>query len=124
MLHDKNFLRVAAAALVALSLQQVLLIDEVRAVYLDYDKWVHALTFFLLTLLFSWALALRPVWVFALMLLLGAFDEGAQYFLPGRTASVGDWLADAAGAGLALVCLLLRPRLRGVVRRVHTVPHR
>lgn len=118
MLHDVRRLRVVAAVLVALALQQVLLIDEVRAVYLEFDKWVHALSFFLLTLLFYWALALRPVWMFALMLMLGVLDETAQLFWPGRTASLGDWLADAVGSGLAVFCLLLRLRLRGDARRV------
>lgn len=31
----------------------------------------------------------------------GAFDEWRQSFTPGRSVEFGDWLADAAGAGVA-----------------------
>jgi VanZ family protein len=41
---------------------------------------------------------------------LGAVDEWHQQFIPGRSASAGDWLADSAGAVLALLAAALRHR--------------
>jgi VanZ family protein len=32
----------------------------------------------------------------------GAFDEGHQWFVPGRSADVADWCADTAGAVIGL----------------------
>ncbi len=43
----------------------------------------------------------------------GAFDEWHQSRVPGRHASVADWLADVAGAGLALPAALLARRAGG-----------
>jgi len=35
----------------------------------------------------------------------GAFDEGHQWFVPGRSADIADWYADTAGAAIGLcVC--------------------
>ncbi len=42
----------------------------------------------------------------------GALLEAAQHFAPPRTAEAGDVLADAAGAGLGAVALLLGRRRR------------
>lgn len=64
------------------------------------DKSVHALVFALLgaagTL--GWP-GRRPTRrLLALLLAYGALTELAQWFIPGRAASILDWLADAAGA--------------------------
>jgi VanZ family protein len=49
----------------------------------------------------------RPSWaaygtVFAIVVLYGAADELAQIPVPGRSADLADWLADAMGATLGL----------------------
>ena len=79
-----------------------------------WDKLAHVVSFGLLTFMLD--LALRPpVWLLAaLPLSVSALDEFHQAFLPGRYASLEDWLAGALG--VALACWLLRgTRLREVV---------
>lgn len=82
------------------------------------DKIAHVIAYGLLALLL-WKFAesvrrapLGPrfVWV-ALAVLAGyaALDEYLQSFV-GRTASVGDWLADMLGAALVLAAMELRRR--------------
>ena len=74
----------------------------VRAWYSDVDKLVHALVFAAVYGALAWALKWRP-WTLALLALaLGALVEVHQAFLPGFSATVRDWLADAVG--IALVC--------------------
>jgi VanZ family protein len=34
---------------------------------------------------------------------IAALDEWHQQFVPGRSASLGDWVADVAGAGIILL---------------------
>ncbi len=76
-----------------------------------WDKVAHLLFFFLLGVLLRYGLTL-PAWVIVLLVaIVGAADEWHQYYVPGRTASVGDWLADLAGVVLAMVVL----RGRGTV---------
>ncbi|MBF0184504.1 MAG: VanZ family protein [Magnetococcales bacterium] len=75
------------------------------------DKLLHAFSYGLLALLAwlsgrSWQLSAACWWAFAYASLFGASDEWHQYFVPGRSAEVGDWLADSLGA--ALLLLLLR----------------
>ncbi len=61
---------------------------------------------------------IRPIrqWPTLLAMILtlsyGAVDEWHQSLIPGRVASVQDWLADAAGAGLSLVGLFAAVRIR------------
>jgi VanZ family protein len=44
-----------------------------------------------------------PLWVAVVLgLLYGASDEFHQYFVPGRTPSVADWIADALGVCTAV----------------------
>ena len=80
------------------------------------DKVAHALAFGALAFALDFALVAtrgdlpvyrRHLWVFLAAALYGAVDEWHQSFIPGRDASVGDWLADCAGAalGLAAACL-------------------
>lgn len=72
----------------------------------------HALAYALLAVLTARAVsrgrwagvtpgALVAAWLIAVAY--GASDEWHQSFVPGRDASWGDWLTDAAGAGIALV---------------------
>ena len=73
------------------------------------DKFVHAGLFALLGALAvrSWLLAPQRLRVVVGLLLLGVLTEALQSRIPGRSASLGDWLADALG--LALGFLLARP---------------
>ena len=78
------------------------------------DKWVHAGLFGLLGLLgaLAWRSGpYRPALLLSL-LVLGAITEWLQQFVPGRSMSLGDWLADAAGAlvGVGLVLMLATRR--------------
>jgi len=81
------------------------------------DYGGHMLTFALLALL-AWRVArTKPLflrdhprlvspWLAGLFAMLyAATDEIHQYFVPGRTASVRDWLADVAG--ILIACLLM-----------------
>jgi VanZ family protein len=80
--------------------------EAVGLVPAPWDKLAHLVSFGLLTALVE--LALRPpAWLLvALPLAVSAADEVHQAFLPGRFASLEDWLAGALGVGIA--CLLLR----------------
>lgn len=81
------------------------------------DKLEHALAFLVLT---WWFAVARPpaarLGTAAWLVLLGAGIELVQWFLPWRSASVGDLLADSLGValGLALAALTAAgfPRLR------------
>ena len=77
------------------------------------DKLIHALAYALMALLtwMTFAREQRPlVMVFGVSVLFcslyGLSDEWHQSFVPGRDASLGDWLADTLGATLAAVVLL------------------
>jgi VanZ family protein len=75
------------------------------------DKGAHALAFGLLAVLFYFASG--RFWIaFVLASLYGISDEVHQYFVPGRSVDVTDWLADTVGAGLALAVLWLVLRAR------------
>ncbi len=83
--------------------QHLLLLPMVPA---PYDKLVHASVYGLALAVAGWAL--RPTFWHCLALALlgmavGAGQEWHQSLLPGRVASVEDWLADLAG----LLCGLL-----------------
>jgi hypothetical protein len=79
-----------------------------------WDKLAHMVAFGALATMVE--LALRPrLWLlFALPLAVSAADEFHQAFLPGRSASVEDWLAGAVGVILA-AGLLRQTRLRDLV---------
>lgn len=75
------------------------------------DKLLHALAYCLLTL--GCALWVRATWwhkhpwltrglLAAVVLGYAAIDEVHQLFVPGRSASILDWLADALGAAVAI----------------------
>ena len=77
------------------------------------DKLLHAAAYFVFGLLCLRAFhgglrAPRTQAAWSAMLLAigyGAFDEIHQSWVPGRYSSVPDWLADAAGALLALLAV-------------------
>lgn len=70
------------------------------------DKLVHLSLYACLGFVVLWALRLTPlrhrpdvVWVaWVMTFLYGLSDEIHQSFVPGRSASVGDWMADGLGA--------------------------
>jgi VanZ family protein len=78
-----------------------------------WDKLIHAAEYlpvgFLLTgWLANWKRPPRGrvvfvVVVLVMVLVLGALDETHQFFVPGRTASVGDLLADVVGGTLGAI---------------------
>ena len=83
------------------------------------DKLQHVAAFLGLGFLLAWAgvLRRRPSLalyggLFVLALAYGAVDELTQTLVPGRTADLRDWLADAAGAALGFA--LHRLALAGV----------
>lgn len=66
-------------------------------------------------------LSRRPAlaaWAFSA--LYAALDEAHQAFVPGRMATLADWLADIAGAALAVVATNLWLR-SGIKRRIGSV---
>ncbi|MDD2724281.1 MAG: VanZ family protein [Methylovulum sp.] len=81
--------------------------------FVGQDKLFHAGAYFLLAVS-AWCnfrhFAKPPIILAATLIvfssLYGASDEWHQAFVPGRTSSVLDWLADTAGAGLAALVLL------------------
>jgi VanZ family protein len=76
------------------------------------DKLIHAIAYGLMGLLawMTFSSEQRPlIMVFSASLvfcsLYGLSDEWHQSFVPGRDASLGDWLADTLGAALAALVL-------------------
>jgi VanZ family protein len=80
----------------------------------SFDKFLHFIAFaalsFAIGLWFSRESWLRLPWrnfliCLALVSAYGAIDEFHQYFVPGRSSSVWDWVADTLGgaAGAAVV---------------------
>lgn len=79
-----------------------------------WDKLVHMIAFGGFTVLVELAFWPPVSALVAIPLLVSAADEVHQAFLPGREASVADWVAGAVGTALA-VWLLRHTRLRDVV---------
>ena len=72
------------------------------------DKLIHGGLFLILGLFLAWGKGRSGSSVSGLLFFLigvgyGALDEWHQSFVPGRDASVGDWVADSAGVMLGLV---------------------
>jgi VanZ family protein len=77
------------------------------------DKAAHLVIYFIFAGLLWWALrgseARWPLTVAVVVAALyGVTDEVHQHFVPGRTMSFFDWLADAAGACLWVAVLRFR----------------
>jgi VanZ family protein len=92
-----------AALIFSLSAQPKLVID----LELGSDKVAHFLAYAVLGALLAHAVT-RTGWplalAYALGIAYGASDEIHQYFVPGRSSDVVDWVADALGV-LAAVAL-------------------
>lgn len=93
--------RLAGVALLLAAAYGLALWQPVRAWYSDVDKLAHGLVFSGVYAALAWALRWKPWALIALALILGAAVEVHQYFLPGFSASLNDWLADAVGIALA-----------------------
>lgn len=93
--------RLAWVALLLAAAYTLALWQPVRAWYSDVDKLAHGLVFVGVYAALAWALRWKPWALVALTLALGAAVEVHQYFLPGFSASLKDWLADAVGITLA-----------------------
>ncbi len=84
---------------------------------LDFDKVIHAGAYFVLaTVLFITARRLGSSSRFRTRLIIvmgvlayGVFDELTQPYF-GRSCDLADWVADAAGVGVALLVDLIRKR--------------
>ena len=87
-------------------------VREVRS----WDKVVHMAMYAGLAWLVAraepgWTRRVVPLALVAAALsAFGAVDEWHQQFIPGRSASADDWLADSAGAVLALLAAAVRRR--------------
>jgi len=90
--------------------------DQVHLAGLINDKAAHALTFFILTLLFSRGFPdYYGYWALVGLAFFGLFIEGIQFLIPWRSFSVADWAADIAG--IILYHILHEIRVRFVTVR-------
>jgi VanZ family protein len=83
---------------------------------LPLDKAAHFVAYGILSTLvtMAWLRTGRPqklAWVLVLALLVGVVDELHQRTVPGRSAEVLDWFADAAG--IIVAALLVLRYMRG-----------
>ena len=73
-----------------------------------WDKLVHVLYFGgIAALAYVGTGSRRPIFSIVLIAFFGMLDEVGQSFNPSRVSSAADWVADIAGAGLAVVFLKL-----------------
>ena len=80
---------------------------------LSLVRWAaHFGEYFVLFLLLVWVLGVRPWVALIVCVMLGAADEGHQYFLPDRSCSLWDLKLDAAGAVTAFILIAGARRLR------------
>jgi VanZ family protein len=68
-----------------------------------WDKLAHFLYYGTMVALLSHGVGRRWLWLpLVLVPLVGAMDEWHQFYVPGRDASVFDWLADGLGTVVAV----------------------
>jgi VanZ family protein len=81
---------------------------------INFDKVAHALVFGLIATLVGRSFS-RSAWIWAAIFITsiyGAADEVRQSFTAGRSVEVADWVADTAGAALAVALYQLWPWYR------------
>ncbi len=78
---------------------------------------VHALAFAVISLLFALALPKRPWGGLLAALALGGLIEGAQVFIPGRSAGLDDLAANLAGVIMGAVAYFL---IRTIIPNKHS----
>ncbi len=86
-----------------------------------WDKLYHFAAFFVLAVVLCAGWQRRSVrgWILAL-LAYAALTEILQHFIPGRSFSVMDWVADAVGVGAGMFfASLLETRWPSLLARVH-----
>ncbi len=100
------------------------------------DKVAHASVFGMLALVLDMALRhnrpglpmyRRHLLVFVAVSCFGATDEWHQWFVPGRSCELGDWVADSLGGGLGLLAgsaHLLFTRRLGALSWLRGAPRR
>ena len=104
-MRTDRFAALAAAAAIMLAL----LFLRSHGVPSGWDKAAHFSTFALITALLWHGTAGRaPLAVLGAVVAFGALDEVHQLFMPGRSAELADFVADATGA--LVVCGLLSLR--------------
>ncbi|RIH85742.1 VanZ family protein [Calidithermus roseus] len=81
-----------------------------------WDKLVHAGVYALLGHFLAQGTQ-RPLFSWSLAVLYGLSDEIHQMFVPGRVFDLGDWLADAGGAALAILAWSALSRRAGRLQR-------
>ena len=80
------------------------------------DKAKHFTAFFGLAILLSYTTTSRNLlrrfsWIAIVSFVYAALDEITQTFIRGRTADVMDFVADAAGASVAIGCYLIARKI-------------
>ena len=91
--------------------------------WLTIDKLYHFIEYVVLGTLLAWAFVkARPsvvpsklIWLVAaaLSILYGASDEWHQTFVPGRFATLADWVADALGSVAGVLGVYLYDKKKG-----------
>lgn len=113
------FLALASAVIAESSFRMP---DYEQAVHLaDADKIVHFFLFGLVATLIAripWTQRRRPLGIYAAVFFascFGATDEWHQYFTPGRSCDVMDWITDTLGAAVAVACYAHWPGYRSLL---------
>jgi VanZ family protein len=107
-MRTDRFACLAAAAAMMLGL----LFLRSHAVPAGWDKVAHFGTFGLITTLLWYGTAGRaPLAVLGAVVAFGALDELHQLFMPGRSAELLDFVADAAAASAVCGVLFMRRKL-------------
>lgn len=82
----------------------------------NIDKLIHFSVFGLLATLVVRAPGIRAAWMAVLLVsLFGISDEIRQSFTPGRSVEFADWLADTAGAAVAVAAYTFWAGYRGLL---------
>jgi VanZ family protein len=91
----------------------------------NFDKVAHLAVFGLLATLVLRAPGLRHAWVAVVVVsLFGAADELRQSFTPGRFVEFADWVADSAGALIAVAVYRYWPWYRRLLETPLRFPKR
>ena len=114
-LDTRRFASLVTASAIMLGL----LFLRSHAIPSGWDKVAHFSTFALITaLLWHGTSGRAPLFVLGAVVAFGALDEFHQLFMPGRSADVMDFIADATAA--AVVCGLLWARTDTTSRKDKT----
>lgn len=114
--YEKTWFKAASWLLVGAYMGMIFMISHMPMIPIEpkfphQDKVFHFFCYFGLAFAAAHAAAhgtmRRRFWLaFSLSALYGVSDEFHQSFVPGREASIGDWLADASGAWIGTYLFL------------------